>query len=251
MTIGEPSPALIDREGEEEQVQWLGRRYAPDPRDKRYELTPKRMAKIPVAPAKERKLPWRMGPILDQGPTPRCTVFALAHFLQAAPRVHLLGWSDEEYTTRYKAAQDVDEWPGNDYDGTSERAVLKGAQDRGEIAEYLMVPDEDTAKEYVRTRGGLLAGMDWYPPMFRPGKHGYVEPSGFPIGGHELYVRWYYPKTHYKYPDTWELPNSWSPEWGDRGVCRMKGDVFRYLVFQTGGDLFSAIESPVVRRKAA
>lgn len=233
----------------------LGRLYAPDPRDRRFTLTPDRLKAIPRAiepGVKLRTQPWRRGPVLDQGNTSECTVFAAAGFLQCAPQLHRvgLGWDRERFTDFYNAAQKVDEWPGENYDGTSERAVMKVLQDAGLIGEYLWVADEDIAREYLITRGTLTLGSDWFDSMFTPSAKGaYVEPDGLVVGGHETVVRWYHGPNHYRFPDSYELINSWGENWGDRGLFRMKADAFRYLFLQLNGDLCSPQEAPV--RKAA
>ena len=222
----------------------LGRKYAPDPQDRAYELTDRRMRLMRAAPAL-RKLPWRLGPDrLDQGDTSECTVHAAEHLLEAAPRVHQVGWTRAHRTALYERAQDVDEWPGTDYDGTSFRAVCKVLQADGYIGSYLWVFDEDAAREYLTTRGPLAFGTEWFWNMFETDARGYVEPTGARAGGHEVMLRWWYPKNHYKYPDTIEALNSWGPEWGDGGLFRMKADAFRYLAFALNGDLCLPTELP-------
>lgn len=231
-----------------QELRGLGRVYSPDPRDRRFTLTADRMKGIPrtIEPGVRRRvLPWKRGPVLDQGDTSECTVFAAAGFLQCAPTLHKKGldWSRQKFTDFYREAQRRDEWEGEGYDGTSERAVQKVLQDAGLISEYLWVVDEDIAKEYLYTRGPLLLGIDWFSSMFTPSEKGnYIEPEGFAVGGHEVCVRWYYHSKHYKYPDTYEIINSWG-EWGDRGLARIKADDFRYLWLQLNGDLCSPIEA--------
>jgi hypothetical protein len=88
----------------------------------------------------------------------------------------------------------------------------------------------------------LLQGTDWLSGFDTPDKHGYVEPTGYVRGGHEYVRRWYYGPRHYKYPDTFEYIQSWGEGFGDHGLFRMKADVSKYIVFQCGGDLISAVE---------
>lgn len=222
----------------------LGRLYAPDSRDRRFTLTPDRLKAIPKALAAtvRRKLPWRHGPILDQGNTNHCTVYAAIQQIQSAPRVHLLNWQPSDFESAYRSALLVDEFPGEADEGTSERAVQKVLQQLGLIDSYLWVPDEDTAKEYLLTRGMLTQGSDWFTGMDSPDKHGYVEPTGSVRGGHEYVKRWYYPSTHRTYPDTYEYINSWGESFAHRGIFRMKADGDRYLLWQLNGDLCSPQE---------
>jgi hypothetical protein len=232
----------------------LGRRYAPDPRDRKYILTPERLNEIPrqLEPGvRRRTVPWRRGPVLDQGATSECTVFAAATFLQCAPQLHAkgLGWERGRFTEYYNRAQQQDEWPGEDYDGTSERAVQKILQEAGFISEYLWVTEEEIAREYLLTRGPLLFGIDWFSGMSTPSEKGaYIEPDGRKDGGHEICVRWYYHSRHYKYPDTYELIQTWGEEEGEQGIVRLKADGFRYLFLQLNGDLCSPQEAKRARR---
>jgi hypothetical protein len=227
-----------------------GRLYLPDARDRNYELTPKRLTALQKAlgVTKRRKLPWHIGEILDQGNTSECVAHAYMAFVEAAPIVHKsLGWTRAQRTELYDAARQIDGFP-MPHDGTTARAVLTIARSRGWIAEYLWVNDEDTAKEYLATRGPLMVGTDWFQGMFTTDKHGYVEPSGDVAGGHEYVERWYYPPSHKKYPDTFEYVNSWSEEFGDGGLFRMKADVRRYIVQQLNGDVVLPSEVAVVRK---
>lgn len=231
-----------------------GRLYLPDPRDRAYELTPARLALLPkpkgVTVRKPHTRPWHIGEILDQGNTSECVVHAFMAFLEAAPIFHKsLGWQRSARTEMYDAARRIDGFP-MPHDGTTARAVCTIAKQRGLIAEYLWVNDEDTAKEYLATRGCLIIGIDYFDGMFSPDKHGYVEPTGNVAGGHELLERWYYGPKHYKYPDTWEYQQSWGDEFGDHGIIRMKSDARRYLVTQLNGDVVLPTETAVAKPKA-
>jgi hypothetical protein len=237
----------------------LGRLYAPDTRDRAYLLTPDRLADIPrqLEPgARRRQFAWKRGPVLNQGSTSECTVFTAAGFLQSAPQLHSkgLGWARDMFTNLYRAAQRIDEWPGEGYDGTSFRAVMKMLSDPqgplGQlISEYLWVTDEDMAREYLMTRGTLAFGTDWFAGMDNPtAKGAYIEPTGAFRGGHELVLRWYYHSKHYLYPDTYEFIQSWGEGEGDKGLVRMKADGFRYVFLHLNGDLCSPQEAKRAKR---
>lgn len=219
----------------------LGRIYAPDTRDRAYELTAERLRSIKPEQSKVRARPWDIGPILDQGATSQCTVYSFAQFLQSSPIKHTLAWASSVFTELYEAAQRIDGIRGP-HDGSTERAVQTVAKDRGLVSEYLWATDEDIAREYLKTRGTLLFGSDWFSGMFSADEHGYVEPTGAPAGGHEYLLRWYYGPTHRTHPDTYEFVNSWGAEWGKAGHFYMKADTFKYLFTTLNGDLVSPIE---------
>jgi hypothetical protein len=229
----------------------LGRLYKPDPRDRRYAVTPAVLRKIPVAPVALRKHAWRYPrPVLDQGPTSRCVVFSLAISLQSAPKVHKFGWPDAKFTDLYDRARAHDGFP-MPHDGTTMRAACDVAIQDGLISQYLHIYDEDTLREYLATRGTVGAGQDWFREMYFPSKKGaYIEPEGSLEGGHETVCRWYYGPKHYKYPDTYEFWNPWGEQWGDRGIYRMKADSFRWLIWGLNGDLVIPTEMEVVKPAA-
>lgn len=230
----------------EQMPRGLGRRYAPDPRDRRFTLTEQNLHTVPiqVQPGTHvRTHPWRIGPILNQLDTEECTIFTAAGIIQAAPRLHSLGWTAADFKRVYDAAQQVDEFSDTPpAGGTSFRAVMKILQKEGLISSYLWVQDEATAREYLKTRGMLALGSEWFTGLDNPDKHGYVDPTGTSRGGHEYIVRWIYEPTHKTYPDTAECVNSWGEGFAQKGIFRMKMDAFRYLFLQLNGDLCSPLE---------
>lgn len=240
----------------------LGRQYAPDVRDLRHLLTEDRMRSVPKGTTlRRRKRPWGVGPILDQGNTNQCTVYSAIQQIQSAPRFERLGLTPQHMDAIYREALRTDEFQGEADEGTSERAVqmiliniqtlkrlgiplptAKGVA-RAFNREFLLVDDEDIAREYLLTRGMLLQGTDWFTGFDSPDRHGYVEPTGTVRGGHEYVRRWHYGPTHYKYPDTDEYVNQWGEGYGDKGLVRMKSDVTKYIVQTLNGDLISAVEA--------
>ena len=219
----------------------LGRKYAPDARDRRFMLSPAKIVAIPTDGYRQR--PWKIGPILDQGQTNQCTVYAAAQQLQSAPRLHALNWTPAQFDAIYRNALTMDEFPGEADEGTSERAVQKVLQLGKLVSEYLWAPDEPTVRSYLMTRGTLCFGCDWFTGMDTPTiKGAYVDPSGTPRGGHEFLLRWYYSPTHHKYPDTYECVNNWGEGWGEKGIFRMRADAFKYLFVNLNGDVCSPQE---------
>jgi hypothetical protein len=259
-TLAAAPPPLVRQPQHDVPGKGLGRQYSADPRDRKYMLTEARLRTVPRGTTLRRRIrPWGVGPILNQGSTNQCTVYAAVQQIQSAPRFSDLKLTMEQLAAIYREALKTDEFQGEADEGTSERAVQKILCDSETLRrvlvstsgtfpakaynkEFLWVPDEDMAKEYLVTRAMLLQGTDWFSGLDTPDRRGYVEPTGALRGGHEYVLRWYYGPRHYKYPDTYEFVQSWGAGHGDRGLFRMKAEAWRYLVWQLNGDLISAIE---------
>lgn len=118
----------------------LGRRYAPDERDKNYLMKA-------VIPKKARtwRYWWANGWWGNQKNTPQCVAFSWTHWLEDGPVTHAPyqavydegGYSVVDSAVLYHDAQQVDEWSGDNYDGSSVRAGAKVLKTYGFIGSYL------------------------------------------------------------------------------------------------------------------
>src|SRR5688500_1057672 len=72
----------------------------------------------------------------NQGNTSECVAYSRVHWLADGPVVHPGPHPIIDPHWLYVEAQKIDEWPGEDYDGTSVRAGAKIAQQLGYIEEY-------------------------------------------------------------------------------------------------------------------
>jgi hypothetical protein len=88
----------------------------------------------------------------------------------------------------YHEAQKVDEWPGEDYDGTSVRALFKVLKTRGYVEEYRWAFDAKTVIDHVLARGPVVLGTTWTRDMFMPDSKGYIYFTGPIEGGHAYTV---------------------------------------------------------------
>lgn len=236
----------------------LGRQHATDPKDRNYILTQERLRSARRGTTLRRRTrPWGIGPILDQGSTNQCTCYSAVQQIQSAPRLEDLHLTTADIDAIYREALKIDEFPGEADQGTSERAVQKILTDVATLRrvlqrpdlkkaynlEYLWVTDPDIEREYLATRGMLLQGTDFLSGMETPDKHGYVEPTGDVIGGHEYVKAWWFGPRHYKYPNSYMYVNSWGANWGINGRFFMKADADHFLWLQSNGDLVSPIET--------
>lgn len=128
----------------------------------------------------------------------------------------------------YHEAQRIDEWPGEDYDGTSVRAGLEvgrtegfpldGNQQRLWVEEYRWATQVSDILDHLAFVGPVVLGMDWYSNFDRPQKHAFGDSQrqnffigegdlGHVRGGHCIICMGYYRN---RSGDEWvRLQNSW------------------------------------------
>jgi hypothetical protein len=185
----------------------LGRVRIPDPRDRGYTLSAVRSAHEfalreishaaedePDQLPKERTHPWRIPEYrLDQGARPTCTAFATLQFLLAAPIMSIRPQHVKAETEDcYAWSQANDEWPGDDYDGTSVRAALQYyRKERGSIASFARATHEADMRAHLLSPlgGPLIIGVDMFENMAAIDGTGIGEPSGEWLGGHAMLCR--------------------------------------------------------------
>jgi C1A family cysteine protease len=207
----------------------LGRRYAPDPRDKHYLISP------PQGAAITRRM-WHPSPVLDQGGTSECVGHAARSYLDAGPIVNRRIGPDEHWI--YRAAQKVDEWPGEDYDGTSVRAAFKVLKSLELVSAYRWAATVEDVVNHVLTTGPVVMGTLWTMDMFTPDRHGFIVPTGEDVGGHAWLIIGADRNKGFR------MVNSWGRGWGDNGRAWVRfGDLERLL--HEDGEAAVAVEIKV------
>jgi Cysteine protease len=199
----------------------LGRRFAPDPRDANF---PMRTA-LPAAPSTRTYRYWNAnGFWFDQGDQPICVGAAWCHWLEDGPVTQRGSAPVLRPLEIYAAAQKVDEWPGEDYGGTSVRAGAKVLQARGFITEYRWASTIQEIVAALLDVGPVVVGTNWYADMFEPDEAGLLHIGGGLAGGH-AYVLDGISMPH----KLIRMKNSWGRGWGKDG--------FAYLAFEDVDDL--------------
>lgn len=160
---------------------------------------------------------WREWPaVLDQGDTSQCVAYSATKFLLTHPIVNRPSVSCEDL---YNRAQKLDEWSGEDYDGTSVNAGMKALRDLGFISGWTWAFDVETVVRHLLEVGPVCLGTDWTNDMFNPDTKGYIHPTGHLSGGH-AYLAVGVNRSR-KNPDgslgAIRILNSWGPNWGDNG----------------------------------
>lgn len=201
-----------------------GRYPAPDPRDRRY-----------LIQRQETRRAYRYWSRScwtgDQGATPQCVGYAWAHWLANEPLTQRL-----DPTGIYQFAQQLDEWDGTDYDGTSVRAGAKVLRSLGFVREFRWAANLNQLVYAVAEVGPVVCGTDWTSGMESVGSDGYVSATGNILGGHA----WLIDGVNLS-RGVFRLKNSWGESWGKRGRAWIGfGDVQRLM---PGGEFCLAIEA--------
>ncbi len=201
----------------------LGRRHAPDDRDKRFAL------QVPQSSRSYRY--WYQGGVwLDQGATSQCVAYAFSHWLEDGPVTQPDLVADKDFALAiYGDAQRVDEWPGENYDGTSVRAGAKVLQGMGLISTYRWAWNLDTALNTLLEQGPLVVGTNWYSDMFSVDEDRMVTPGGGIAGGHAYVINGINLVGGFV-----RLKNSWGRDWGYNGHARMTLETFERLLHEDG-----------------
>ncbi len=216
----------------------FGRLPISDVRDDGY---PMRMAIEQAPPAKEQPTNpfpgdyyWPAWPPLDQGSHPHCVGYAWRHWLNYPPLITTkAGPSGPEI---YLAAQRIDEWPGENYAGTSVRAGAKVVQSAGHIANYYWSQSIADMMDFLRTRGTVVVGTNWYDRMSRPLPNGLIRIGGRQVGGHAYLVHGYSSGSR-----LFRCVNSWGSGWGQGGGFWVTFDDMARLLAEDG-EACAAIE---------
>jgi hypothetical protein len=207
----------------------LGRRYAPDERDRRFllrEVTP-----VVRALPDSIYYPIRQAP-LDQGNTGTCVGHGWRHFLQAAPIMTRNGPTALDI---YDGAIVIDEWDDNDVDpdrqfGTSVRAAVKVLQKLGHIAEYRWAWSADEMRRFLLSGGGpVVVGTTWYEQMMSP-EDGFIKIGGSAVGGHAYLII----GCDFGRRNAFRILNSWGRSWGENGRAWIHFDEMERLIKDDG-----------------
>lgn len=219
---------------------YLGRLYAEDNRDSQYQM------KVNFANAQKRGWRyWYSAGALNQGATPHCVAYSGVKYLTAGPVRNTVDIPD--FTALYNECQKNDEWPGEDYDGTSVRALFKVLKREGYVSEYRWAWDVDTVVAHVLEHGPVVIGSPWYYNMYWPDQNGYLSVSGPGVGGHAYTIIG--ANRNRKNPDgtrgALRVLNSWGEQWGENGRAWLSYDDFKKLFDSGWAEACTAMENTV------
>lgn len=161
-----------------------------------------------VANKPRRSYTWSVPVKLDQGPIGACTGFGWAHEIAARPKPDAT-ITNEYALSIYYRAQQLDEYPGEDYEGSSVLGGAKAVMELGKLREYrwALGPGAEAAENdlalAVGYKGPAVMGTNWYEGMMEPDVDGYLRPTGNIVGGHCYLVHGYNIKWGYKVWNSW------------------------------------------------
>ena len=204
----------------------MGRVASPDPRDQRFML-PRTYSLLPYRY-------WITQPPLDQGDSPHCVGYSGFRWLTSYPVLNQPGFSASQL---YKRAQQHDEWPGDDYDGSSVRGLFKYLKSVGYVSEYRWGFDADVVVDHVLSKGPVVVGTEWTKGMFMPDEEGYIDDFGGESAGGHAYLVTGASKIRsnsFGRVGAVRILNSWGEGWSDRGRAWMSLDFFRELMKRDG-----------------
>jgi hypothetical protein len=220
--VGEPNPF------------GLGRELVIDERDKKYLIENKLQLKKTTLTEKYWFADGWWG---DQGNTPHCVGYSWSHWIDDGPILHKGPKPNTNPILIYREAQKIDEWPGENYAGTSVRAGAKFLKSKGKIKEYLWTTNLTTLVNTVLTQGPVVVGTNWYYGMFFPDRNGMIRVTGRISGGHAYLINGVDTKKQ-----IFRIKNSWGRTWGQMGHAYISfSDMNRLMREQ--GEVCLAIEN--------
>lgn len=216
----------------------LGRLFRDDRRNANYPLR----TAIPAG-ADVRNRSWRLirSEFLDQGQTPECTGYSAAHDLSCEPS-RIMDVDGVLAHQIYLEARKDDEWPGEDYEGSSVLGASRALEALGFQGEYRWAGEggSDITEDVLLGLshvGPVVLGTDFLENMFSL-RGGVFDVSGGVAGGHAYLARWISvskgeQKRRGVTPRNEPLiggPNSWGLGWGQRGEWAMWASDLRKLL---------------------
>ena len=174
--------------------------------------------------------------ILDQEDTNHCVGFSGVQWGNTSP-------INDNYINRdghvlYYECKVLDGEP-NEENGSTMRSQAKALKARGRLSVYAFATSIDEAIEWIKLKGPVLVGTDWFDDMFNPDSNGLISVGGSLAGGHAYLCNGYDADK-----DELLYINSWGTNWANGGHFRMSVSDAKYL-HNLEGEILVAVELPL------
>jgi hypothetical protein len=166
---------------------------------------------------------WRPGLTIDQGQEGECVGYGWTGELLASPvRVKVRDEAAGNALAHgvYQRAQQLDDWPGENYEGTAVIAGAKALVERGYMPEYRWAFGIDDVIDTLVAHGPVVVGTNWHDSMYETRPSGLIEVSGPVVGAHCWLLYGYHPSMRLRGED-WKarfevvrMRNSWGLSYG-------------------------------------
>lgn len=182
--------------------------------------------------AEPRTRTWRRGFPYDQGTTSTCVAQTGKGILNTLPMSSLVSYSTRskyDIDPIYNGAKQRDEWPGEDYEGTSGLGLCKYFLDTGLIKEYRWCFGLQDVLLTLSHLGPVGLGVWWKSNMFETDDLGFISATGPNMGGHEVEL------IGNNQEDGYVIGmNSWGLDWGERGRFKLSHTDLGQLLYEEG-----------------
>lgn len=209
---------------EDRVLDWVPRPY--DPRNEKFRVA---VLGPRFGTGRVRNRTWRRQAWLDQGREGACTGFGLAHCLDSTPLHQVM--TDAMGQQFYYEARRRDEWPGEEYEGSSVHGAMEAGVHFGYVREYWWARTMDEVDLGLSNFGPFEIGVDWWTGMFYPDANGVIAPTGKVEGGHALKLAG---RKVTADGVLYRLDNSWGHGWGKDGSAYVTRDTLAKLMADGG-----------------
>jgi hypothetical protein len=208
---------------------------------------------VELQPVKPVKKYWTEGAVLDQGEEGACVGFGWTAELLASPMPATTTPAvGSTYALEvYKRAKLLDEFAGENYEGTSVLAGAKVLQERGLIGGYRWCFNIEDVRDSVVSQGPVVIGIPWLDGMYETRPSGLVDVSGPQVGGHCIALTGYNPSARLagegwlKRFEVFRWRNSWGTAYGNNGSGYITIEDLETLLKSTGEACVPTDRKPV------